>query len=157
VPKPSRPLRDLWVYLTVRSFVDSSTKNNRLSELRTKDAALQQLKKEGACHYGMPGLWTAYKRGEKVYRNRTRLNWTEYVAAAAKPPRAKGMPHRVGDAVRNFIIYDAVSESIKAGASVRVACRAAQKKLRSEWGEHLSAKTINAVFYTMVKHFGNPR
>ena len=70
-------------------------------------------------------------------------------------PREKS-DTRAHDAVRNYIMYDAVCEALKVTRSLRHAYRLAEKNLAAEWGpgtHHAkSAGRIRHAYETVRKH-----
>ena len=81
-------------------------------------------------------LWSAYKRGEKVRKKGI---------PPPQIPREKSNT-RAHDAVRNYIMYDAVCEALKVTRSLRQAYRIAERNLIAAYGsDDHHAKSVGRI------------
>jgi hypothetical protein len=139
----THPVRDLWLYLNAEEL--------RRKRKWTKEHAIWAANEKGRKKLDWPargreGLWSAYKRGERVYK---------YGTTPPQMPREKS-DARAHDAVRNYIMYDAVCEALKVTSSLRRAYRLAEKKLAAELGpgtHHAKGTSrIRHAYETVRKH-----
>jgi hypothetical protein len=152
-PKSHR-VRDLWIYLLVTELRNKKGVK-KVSKLRAITDAVPLLEKWGI-NLSIPGLWSAYEKGEQFRHGQDKdLVW-KLPTADEKLPARMGRPM---DAVRNYIIYDAVCDALKTmqNPSLRKAYALARQYLRIEWpndpvlgvGKGASVGAIRAAYEKM--------
>jgi hypothetical protein len=143
VANRAHPIRDLWLYRRAEDL--------RRQNKWTKKDAIRAANEEGREKWDWParsseGLWSAYKRGERACKD------------GIPPPQLlrRKSDARAHDAVRNYIMYEAVCEALKVTNSLRRAYRLAEKSLAAEWGpgtHHAKGTSrLRHAYETVCKH-----
>lgn len=148
----AHPIRDLWIYLTVRDLLQSVDKSKRRG-IKSKQDALSSAAELLGIYLSIPHLWTSYTKGEKLYKKWPR-DWKLPVERPQRSKREMGRP-KTADVLQDYINYDLVCGALEKGHSLRESYRIARKSgcamSRNKRGVHTASIGAIRASYEKMK------